>query len=45
MRAGKTVWAHALAGGLSVRGAEGSFAGKTANEPEAGIDDRELNYK
>jgi len=29
-------WAHALAGGLSVRGAEGSFAGLTANVPEAG---------
>ena len=25
-RAGKTEWAHALAGGLSVRGAEGSDA-------------------
>ena len=36
MRAGKTEWAHALAGGLSVRGAEGSFAGLTANVPEAG---------
>ena len=35
MRAGKTEWAHALAGGLSVRGAEGSFAGLTANVPEA----------
>ena len=33
--AGKTEWAHALAGGLSVRGAEGSFAGLTANVPEA----------
>ena len=38
-RAGETEWAHALAGGLSVRGAEGSFAGLTANVPEAGIDD------
>lgn len=36
MRAGKTEWAHALAGGLSVWGAEGSFAGLTANVPEAG---------
>ena len=36
MRAGKTEWAHALAGGLSVRGAEGFFAGLTANVPEAG---------
>lgn len=26
MRAGETEWAHALAGGLSVRGAEGSVA-------------------
>ena len=25
MRAGETEWAHALAGGLSVRGAEGSI--------------------
>lgn len=37
MWAGKTEWAHALAGGLSVRGAEGSFAGLTANVPEVGI--------
>lgn len=29
--------AHALAGGLSVCGAEGSFAGMTANVPEAGM--------
>ena len=36
-RAGETEWAHALAGGLSVRGAKGSFAGLTANVPEAGI--------
>ena len=36
MWGGKTEWAHALAGGLSVRGAEGSFAGLTANVPEAG---------
>lgn len=35
MRADKTEWAHALAGGLSVRGAEGSFAGLIANVPEA----------
>lgn len=35
MRAGKTERAHALAGGLSVRGAKGSFAGLTANVPEA----------
>jgi len=28
-----TEWAHALAGGLSVCGAEGSFAGLTANVP------------
>ena len=35
MRAGKTEWAHALAGGLSVCGAKGSFAGLTANVPEA----------
>ena len=33
-RAGETEWAHALAGGHSVRGAEGSFAGLTANVPE-----------
>ena len=26
MRAGETEWAHALAGGLSVRGTEGSVA-------------------
>lgn len=26
-----------LAGGLSVRGAKGSYAGLTAKEPEAGI--------
>ena len=36
LRAGKTEWAHALAGGLFVWGAEGSFAGLTANVPEAG---------
>lgn len=35
MWVGKTEWAHALAGGLSVRGAEGSFAGLNANVPEA----------
>ena len=35
MRAGDTEWAHALAGGLSVCGAKGSFAGLTANVPEA----------
>ena len=34
--AGKTEWAHALVGGLSACGAEGSFAGLTANVPEAG---------
>jgi hypothetical protein len=33
---GKTEWAHALAGGLSVRGAEGSL-GQRPNVPEAGI--------
>ena len=33
----KTEWAYALAGGLSARGVEGSFAGLTANVPEAGI--------
>ena len=32
----ETEWAHALAGGLFVWGAEGSFAGLTANVPEAG---------
>ena len=32
----KTEWAHALAGGLSVRGAEGSL-GQRPNVPEAGI--------
>jgi len=32
----KTEWTHALAGGLSVWGAEGSFAGLTANVPEVG---------
>ena len=37
MRAGMAEWAHALAGGLSVRGAEGSFAGLTANVPEVGM--------
>lgn len=37
MRADKTEWAHALAGGLSVWGAKGSFAGLTANVPKAGI--------
>ena len=31
----KAEWAHALAGGLSARGAKGSFAGLTANVPEA----------
>ena len=36
MRAGKTEWAHALAGGLSVWGAEGSL-GQRPNVPEAGI--------
>ena len=34
-RAGKTEWAHALAGGLSVRGAEG-YLGQRPNVPEAG---------
>ena len=34
---GKTEWALALAGGLSVWGAEGSFAGLTANVPEAEV--------
>ncbi len=34
MCAGITEWAHALAGGLFVCGAEGSFAGLTANVPE-----------
>ena len=34
-RAGKTEWAHALAGGLSVRGAEGSVA-RSDTVPEAG---------
>ena len=37
-RAGETEWAHVLAGDLSVRVAEGSFAGLTANVPEA-VDD------
>ena len=36
-RAGRAEWAHALAGDLSVCGAEGSFAGLTANVPEAVI--------
>lgn len=36
VRAGKTEWVHALAGGLSVRGAEGSL-GQRPNVPEAGI--------
>ena len=35
-RAGKTEWAHALAGGLSVRGAEGSI-GQRPIVPAAGI--------
>ena len=34
LRAGKTEWAHALAGGLSVRGAEGSVA-RSDTVPEA----------
>lgn len=33
---GKTEWAHALAGGHSVRGAKGSL-GQCTNVPEAGI--------
>lgn len=33
--AGKTEWAHALMGGLSLRGVEGSYAGLTANVPES----------
>ena len=37
LRAGKTEWAHALAGGLFLWGAEGSFAGLTANVPEAEV--------
>ena len=36
MRAGKTEWAHALAGGLSVCGAEGSVA-RSDTVPEAVI--------
>lgn len=36
-RAGRAEWAHALAGDLSVCGAEGSFAGLTANVPETVI--------
>jgi len=36
-REGRAEWAHALAGGLSVCGAEGSFAGLTANVPKAVI--------
>lgn len=35
-REGEAEWAHALADGLFVCGAEGSFAGLTANVPKAG---------
>ena len=44
LRVGKTEWAHALAGGLSVWGADGSFAGLSANVPDAGIDDKDCFY-
>ena len=40
MWAGITEWAPAMAGAYSVRGAKGSFAGLTANVPEA-VDKKE----
>ena len=46
-RAGKTEWAHALAGGLSVRGAEGSVA-RSDSVPETviiGKTNKRINIK
>ena len=42
-RVNETEWAHALAGGLSVWGAEGSV-GQRPNVPEAGAIDRLRNH-